>query len=111
MAIAARLRQTLVIERATAGALDAWNHAPLTWADLATVKGRVEDRAGREIAGPQLGETVITDALVFLPIGTDVTARDRIRTVSGRRYELLGDALDAGARGRHLQADARRIAP
>jgi hypothetical protein len=107
--IADRLHQVLVIERDTEGAETAWNKPALTSTDLATVMGWVQERSGHEVTAPGLRGTAIADALVFLPSGTDVTHADRIRTTTGRRYELLAVREAGGRTDRGIQADARRI--
>jgi head-tail adaptor len=108
MAIADRFRHSLIIERATAGTVSARGHAAQVWAPLATVRGLVQERTGREVPGPDL-QPVISDALIFLAFGTDVTERDRI-VFGTTTYELLY-VKDPGARGRHLEIDARRVTP
>ena len=108
MALADRFRHTITIERASAGAASARGHAALSWTTHLILAGLVQERSGREVEGPD-HVAVISNALIFLPFGTDVTERDRI-SANGQRYELLF-VRDPGAKSRHLEIDARRVTP
>ena len=108
MALADRFRHTLTVERATAGAVSARGHAAQTWTTHLILAGLVQERSGREVEGPN-HEAVISNALIFVPSGTDVTERDRI-VANGYTYDLLV-VRDPGGRGRHLEIDARRVMP
>jgi head-tail adaptor len=92
----------------TGGTVSARGHAARVWAELATVQGLVQERSGREVAGPDL-QPIVSDALIFLAAGTDVTERDRI-VLGTTTYELLY-VKDAGGVGHHLEIDARRVTP
>lgn len=97
---------------------DAWGHpalvtetetTPLTYGALATVRGLVQERTGQEIQGPELQGTVVSNAVIFLPFGTDVTPQDRIRNLeNAAEYDVLY-VRDTAGRGHHLEVDARRI--
>jgi SPP1 family predicted phage head-tail adaptor len=108
MGIASRYRHTLTIERASSGTVTPRGHAAQTWTALATVQGLVQERSGHEVEGPD-HTAIISNALIFLPSDTAVTERDRVRH-GDRLYELLF-VRDPGAKGRHLEIDARRVTP
>lgn len=111
MPIADRFRQTLVVERlGPSTATTPRGHAVKAFVDHHTTRGKLEETAGREVTGPNLAGPVIADARIFLSATEDVTEADVIRNAdNGRRYELLF-VYDPGGRGRHQQAEARRIA-
>jgi head-tail adaptor len=114
MAIESRFRHDLVIERlgASTGTTPR-GHAIRALADHHATRGLVEETTGREIEGPELGETVVTNVRIFAAATEDVTEADVVRRVDvdpPRRYEVLF-VRDPGGRGRHLELDARRVAP
>lgn len=112
MSIGALFRHSIVILEPATGTPDPWGHvdsAPYT--DGATVRGLVQERQGKEVEGPQLGGTVVVDAVVFLPAGTAVTERNRLRRVdTAAEYDVLY-VRDAAGMGHHLECDCRRIQP
>jgi hypothetical protein len=130
MSITALMTHTLTIRRLEsptmiAGtppkpALDSWGHpavlvagSPPTmrapgYGDVATVKGLVQERTAKEIQGPQLQGVVVSDSIIFLPLGTDVTTQDRIRRDNDLEYDVQS-VRDAAGHGHHLELDARRI--
>ena len=115
MAIAARFRHELVVEVYTPGTTtDARGHTSTTatWVDGPAFHGLIQERKAREIPTGDLAGVAISDATAFVPIGTAVRSVDRIRRLdTGARYAILGEPRDAGARGRHLELDARRLTP
>lgn len=114
MAIADRFRHSLVVERlGTSTGTSPRGHALQALADDHATRGLVEETAGREIEGPELGSTVVANVRIFVAAGEDVTEADVVRRVDvdpARRYEVLF-VRDPGGRGRHLELDARRIKP
>lgn len=70
------------------------------------VQALVQGRSSREQPRPTGVE--ITDALIFLPIGTNVRADDLI--LHGLdQYRVVGTPLDAGGAGHHLEVSGRRV--
>lgn len=133
MSVADLLRHDLVIRRLaepsfTAGTpasvvLDAWGHSATytagtppeitvrTYGDHHRVRGLVQERKGEEVQGPELQGTVVSNAVIFLPFGTDVTTRDRVRSLDdGAEYDILY-VKDAAGQRHHLELTARRINP
>ena len=109
MSFDSRLIHSLVIERATPGAVDEYNQPTLTWTTLATVPGLVQPKRAREVA--QLNETGAvraTHTIYLRP--TDVTEADRIRVVTGPpgTYQLDG-IRDAAGLGHHLEIDCSTV--
>jgi hypothetical protein len=69
----------------------------------------VQERTGKEIQGQTLQGVVVSDSVIFLPVGTDVSSRDRIRNeANGFEYDVLF-VRDSAGHGHHLELDARRI--
>lgn len=101
----------LTIRRFTAsGTPSARGRLPLAWADHATAQGFVLERQGVEVNGPELGGTVISDALIGFPASVDVTEKDRVVDGSAT-YELLfvRRIRDFDGVDDHLEIDARRV--
>jgi hypothetical protein len=113
MAITARFRHTLTISRfAASGTANARGNLVRGYVDdTATIKGNLQERAAKEVPSGELAGVALSDAIAFLPItaatGT-LGAPDRL-TKGGLVYELIGLPRDAGGRGRHLEADLRRV--
>lgn len=113
MSIAARLRHTLTISRFTeSGTANARGNRVAGYVDdSATIKGNLQERAAKEVPSGELGGVALSDAIVFLPITTatsSLRAADRLKAGT-LVYELVGLPRDAGGRGRHLEADLRRV--
>lgn len=106
MALAGRLRHTLVIERPTLTEDRSDRDPPSTsWADVATVKGWLQPLTLQEqsqLSGA--GSVTASHRLYVLP--TDVRESDVIRLVpdDGRRYEVVA-VIDAAGKGQHYQVD------
>lgn len=104
------LVHSLVIERATPGAVDDYNQPTLTWATLATVPGLIQPKSAREIA--QLNETGAvraTHTAYLRP--TDINEADRITIAAGGMagtYQIDG-IQDAAGHGHHLEIDCSRV--
>lgn len=106
------LIHTLVIERATAGAVDAYNQPTLAWATLATKAGRIQPKMPDEIAQlNEAGAVVSTHTAWLWP--TDVTEADRFSSadewVTGT-YQIDGVRPVMG-RGQvhHFELDCRKV--
>jgi hypothetical protein len=113
MAIAARFRHSLTISRYTeSGTANArGNQAKSYVDDTEPIMGNLQERAAREVPTGELAGVAISNAIAFLPIATATStlrAPDRLKK-AGLVYELLGLPRDAGGRGRHLEADLRRV--
>lgn len=100
----------LIIERATAGAVDEYNTPSRTWSTLSEVPGLVQPKTARELAQlNQAGPSRATYSIYLRP--TDVEASDRVRVadagVAGT-YEIDG-VLNQAGRNHHLKLDAHRV--
>lgn len=115
MSIAMRFRHTLTLSRfGETGTANARGNRPTAYTDDAsTLRGNVQERAARELPSGESAGVAVSDAIGFLPITaatSSLRAGDRIHA-NGFTYELLGLPRDAGGRGRHLEADLRRVTP
>jgi hypothetical protein len=98
------LRHEIVVEIPATGSASAWGHAPTGFTDGATVRGLIQERTGQEYVGPELGGTVVSDGIVFLPMSSGVTERNQLRRKdTGARYRVLL-VRDAAGQGHHLEA-------
>jgi hypothetical protein len=115
VSIAGRFRHSLTITRFTeSGIANARGNLTKGYVDDAEpIKGNLQERAAREVPTGELAGVAISNAIAFLPIKTataTLRAPDRLK-MGGLVYELLGLPRDAGGRGRHLEADLRRVTP
>ena len=112
MSFTGMLRHSLTILDPSVGTEDSHGHVEAhPYTDGATIKGLVQERTGKEVDGPDLGGTVVVNAVVFVPPGTVVTARNRIRrNDTAAIYEVLY-VKDAAGWGHHIELDCRRIIP
>lgn len=79
-----------------------------SWATVATVSARLSPvgGAGSEGLGADQSIQAVADWRISLPVGTDVTARDRI-VISGRTFEV--SSVGARSYGAELHAYAKEI--
>lgn len=112
MAIAHRFRHAITISRWTLGATtDPRGRRNDSWVDDGSaIAGNVQRRASREVPTGEAGTVAISNAIGFLPIGTVVNDRDRLK-VGASTYAIVGPPRDAGGRGRHLELDLRVVVP
>jgi hypothetical protein len=115
MSIATRFRHSLTISRFTeSGTANARGNQPKSYVDDAEpIKGNLQERVARKVPTGELAGVAISDAIAFLPIRpatSTLRAPDRLKKAS-LVYELLGLPRDAGGRGRHFEADLRRVTP
>jgi hypothetical protein len=112
VSIAARFRHSLTISRyALSGTPNARGNQARSYVDDdLPIRGNLQERAAREVPTGELAAVAISNAIVFLPLDTNITASDRIK-LGALVYEVLGLSRDAGGRGRHLEADLRRVTP
>jgi hypothetical protein len=113
VSIAARFRHELVISRfGESGTPNARGNLAAGWVDdAAALMGNLQERKAREVSTGELGGVALSDAIAFLPITaatSSLRAPDRLLHAA-RVYELVGLPRDAGGRGRHLEADLRRV--
>lgn len=105
-----RLVHSLVIERATDGAVDDYNQPSRTWSTLSEVPGLVQPKTARELAQlNNAGAVVSTYSIYARP--TEVQPSDRIRVLEGSMagvYEIDGIRDEAGL-NHHLKVDARMV--
>lgn len=111
MSFDSQLIHSLIIERATDGAVDEYNQPSRTWTTLSEVPGLVQPKTAREVAQlNQAGAVVSTYSIYLRP--TEIQPADRIRVVDdgvAGTYEVDGIQNQAG-RNHHLRADARMVA-
>lgn len=113
MAIVARFRHSLVLSRFTeSGVANARGNLTRSYVDDAEpIMGNLQERKAQEVATGELAGVALSDAVAFLPIDaatSSLAAPDRIK-LGALVYEVLGLPRDAGGRGRHLEADLRRV--
>lgn len=90
------------------GSTDEWNVPERAWVTLTTTqKALVQERSGREVMVPDRDGPAISQAVIFLPIGTDVTEGDVV-VLEAEEWNLLA-VRDAGGAGHHIEADAERV--
>ena len=107
MSFDSMLKDTLVIERAAAGAVDGYGQPAQTWATLATVPGLVRSKSVKEMALTSQGGAVVANHTIYLNV-RDVTAKDRVKLSpdDGRIFELTGVR---NRMGHHLELDANVV--
>ena len=105
------MTQRLVIERLSAGALDARRRAAPIWTKIATAWGRVGTTVWQSKESPQLdnaGVAIVQRQIDMRP--TDVTEKDRIRRdPADGTYFYPSLITDAGAKGHHLTIIAKEV--
>jgi hypothetical protein len=103
------LIHSLVVERATSGALDEYGQPSRTYATLATFRGRIEPKSAREVAQLNGAGVVVSDHTLYAR-PRDLRESDRIRfePADGQLYEITGIRDSAGA-GHHLTVDLTLI--
>lgn len=89
----ASLPGTAIIKRAT-WTSDGQGGSTSTWAAVGTVDARLSPSQGRQRVEPVAGGGLVaeSDWVATLPVGTDITTRDRL-TYSDADYEVL--AIDS----------------
>lgn len=108
------LQHRCTIERdANASTEDSWGHSlPPDWEmHLQDVPCRAWVNSGREPVDSDR-TIVVIDARVIVPLGTDVTERDRVATITVRGAELFEGpmGIEAVTRHReHLELSLQRI--
>jgi hypothetical protein len=103
------LIHSLVIERATNGALDEYNQPSQTWATLSEVRGLIQPKSVQEVAQlNQAGAVVSTHTIYMRPTAVQPADRIRFEPDDGRRYEIDG-VRDAAGLGHHYEIDARVV--
>lgn len=104
---AGRLRNRLVIERATMVQQSNGELTP-SWATLATVWGEVKDLRGTELIDGQQAEATMSTKIT-MRYRTGIDARDRV-TWNGHVYEVVAVAADVNAL-RELELMCTQIDP
>lgn len=91
------------------GGEDEWGVPVEQTATVASdVPALVQDRGSREQPRPTGVE--IVDALIFLPWGTNVRSDDIIG-YGLAEYRVVGNPIDAGGAGHHIEVAGRRVSP
>jgi len=89
------------------GSEDSWGvPAETSLLVAAAIPALVQPRAAGEQPMPSGIE--ITDALIVLPWGSDVRADDLI-VLGSDSWRVVGDPLNAGGAGHHLEASGKRV--
>ena len=100
------LRHTLTVERPTNAGDDDYGLPTRVYEPVATVRGLVQPVPGprqyEEVREVSEAGAVVSDHVIFLPAGTDVTEADRLALADGRRYEI-SSVRDAGGQDHHLE--------
>lgn len=104
---AGRLRNRLVIERAT-NVQGTNGEITQSWATLATVWGEVKDLRGTELIEGQQAEATMSTKIT-MRYRTGIDAKDRV-TWAGHVYEVVAVAADANAL-RELELMCREVDP
>lgn len=95
MTARSQMKQRADLERAAAGNADAWGHAPVpAWEALAADKPCLAwSTAKREVVGTGTNAktAVVEDIRLMVPLGTDVTEKDRVRKVKDRAGTTILD--------------------
>ena len=99
---------SLVIERATAGALDDYGQPSQTWATSSTVRGLVQPKSSREKAQANQAGAVLSEFSIYVPLATDLHAADRV-VYDGATYQIDGIEQRAYGGLAHQKADASRV--
>lgn len=109
MSLATLLSESVTIQRHAAGAVDVYGNPASTWADVTTVKGRLEQRSGEERTVD--GNVVTSDWVLYLPAATVVYPRDRIVDRFGRTFEVTGPAnmRATPTRDSHVEVSLRHV--
>lgn len=102
------LHHTVIVNRATAGAVDEYNQPSETYAQLAVVQALIQPKDGTELALLNEAGPVRGRYRVFM-YPTDVREGDQL-IHDDEIYELTFIA-NAGGAGHHLEIDAERIWP
>lgn len=111
MSIADRYVHDLVLQRATLGSPDRGGHREPEFLpeNYVPFKGNMQERAGFEVQGPDLGGTVVANALCFAPLTLQVNERDRI-TRGDVVYDVLyAKPLQFGSVNDHAEIACRSI--
>lgn len=94
---------------------DDWNNpTEATPAVFSEVDCLVQERAGREVPQASGDGTVISDAVIFVPIETDVVEGDMVHRLADvdldvpRAYSIL-HRKDVAGQGHHYELDAQNI--
>lgn len=103
MSIAGLLSETFTQHRASSDATDAYGNPIQTYAELGTVKGRMEQRSGEERSVDQ--QILVSDWVLFLHPDVEVKGRDRFSDRFGRTFEVIGPANMLAAPGRDVYVE------
>ena len=103
-----RLWQSVVIERATSGAVDDYGQPSRTFATLATVPGLVQQKSADELVQANQAGPVASEHKVYLYLGVDIAEADRI-VQGGRTFEVTGVDPDVGGAQHHVVAELQLV--
>jgi hypothetical protein len=100
------VHRVAILRRSPTGGDDEWGVPDESLETVATdVPALVQDRGSREQPVPSGVE--IVDALIFLPLGTNVRADDLILYATNL-YRVIGTPINAGGASHHLEVSGRR---
>lgn len=111
MPISDRYVHDLVLQRATEGEPDRTGHrAPVFLPEnYVPFRGNMQERTGIEVQGPDLGGTIVANAVCFAPLTLEPSERDRIAHGDLLYDVLFVKRLAFGSRNDHLEIGNRSI--
>ena len=111
--IVSKMVHRAVIQRDGSSGVSAWNTPPApTWKAHLTVKCFAWSKTGREMIDEDK-TVVIEDIRAIMPLGTDVTEKDRILSITDRQSSaIFGGPLGIDAvqrHGSHLEVTLQKL--
>ena len=103
MSLTGLLSETFTQIRATTGAVDDYGNPTQTYAEVGTVRGRIEQRSGEERSVDQ--QVLVSDWILFLGPDAVVQGRDRFTDRFGRTFEVVGPATMRSAPERDVYVE------
>lgn len=113
MSFAGLLRHTVTIERPYSvpeggePELNEYGQPVTVPVTIGSVMGLVQPRTGTELRSISEAGTVISDHVVYLPVGTDIAESDRI--IHGARSYEVQLVRNAAGHDHHLEVDVQLI--
>lgn len=97
------LNQSVTVQRRASGT-DDYGQPSGAWTTNATTQGRIARNKTSETTGET--QAVVSTQTVFLPVGTDIKATDRL-IIESVTYNVEGQPYDA--HGHHLEVQIKRV--
>jgi hypothetical protein len=107
--LTALLTETFTQHRPAAGEPDEYGNVAQDYAEVGTVRGRMEQRSGEERSTDQ--QVLVSDWVLFLHPQVAVQGRDRFSDRFGRVFEVVGPAAmrSAPARDVYVEVSLRHV--